>query len=98
MWPMGDGAGDAPGLIGRGRELARLDDALSDAIAGHGGVVVVTGEPGIGKTALARAFVERASARGAGRAWGTCGDGGGPPAYWPWMQIPRPLARHEDIA
>src|ERR1044072_1943503 len=96
MWPMGIGAGDAHGLIGRGRELAQLDDALSDAVAGRGGIVGVTGEPGIGKTALARAFVERASARGAGWAWGTCWDGGGAPAYWPWMQIARALARHED--
>ncbi|MDX6719729.1 MAG: eukaryotic-like serine/threonine-protein kinase, partial [Solirubrobacteraceae bacterium] len=59
-------------------------------------LVVVTGEPGIGKTALARVFADRAAARGASSAWGTCWDGGGAPALWPWVQIVRTLARHED--
>ncbi len=86
------------GLVGRVRELEQLDGALSDAIARRGGLVVVTGEPGIGKTALARAFVEHAADRGASWAWGTCWDGGGAPAYWPWVQIARTLARREDAA
>jgi hypothetical protein len=95
---MGNGQRDAHRLIGRARELEQLDGALGDAIAGRGGLVVVTGEPGIGKTALARVFVERAAARGASSAWGTCWDGGGAPALWPWVQVVRTLARHEDAA
>ena len=90
--------GDTQTLIGRGRELDLLDAALSDAVEGRGRVVLITGEPGIGKTALARAFVERASQRGAAWAWATCWDGGGAPAYWPWMQIARALTRDEDTA
>jgi tetratricopeptide (TPR) repeat protein len=90
--------GDTQTLIGRGRELRQLDAALSDAIEGRGRIALITGEPGIGKTALARTFVERASLRGAAWAWATCWDGGGAPAYWPWMQIGRALTRHEDIA
>ena len=93
---MSDGRG--PGLVGRQRELEELDAALDVALAGRGGLVVLTGEPGIGKTALARAFVERAAARGASWTWGTCWDGGGAPAYWPWVQIVRSLARAEDVA
>jgi len=93
---MGDGGGEPRGLVGRERELEQLDAALSDAIARRGSLVILTGEPGIGKTALARAFVERAGARGASWAWGTCWDGGGAPAYWPWVQIVRELARRED--
>jgi AAA ATPase domain len=98
MTAMGDGQGDAHGLVGRGRELDQLDAVLGDAVAGRGGLVVVTGEPGIGKTALARVFVDRAAARGASSAWGTCWDGGGAPALWPWVQIVRALARREDAA
>jgi len=85
-------------LVGRTRELEQLDAALGRAIAGRGSVVVVTGEPGIGKTALALAFVEHASARGASSAWGASWAGGGAPAYWPWVQIARALTRHEDAA
>jgi hypothetical protein len=98
MGHMGDGRGESRWLVGRGRELEQLDAALSDAITGRGGLVVITGEPGIGKTALARAFVEHAASRGASSAWGTCWDGGGAPAYWPWVQIARALARSEDAA
>jgi hypothetical protein len=90
--------GHEPGLVGRERELTQLDAALEAALAGRGRLVVLTGEPGIGKTALARAFVERAADRGASWAWGTCWDGGGAPAYWPWVQVVRALARSEDVA
>ena len=40
-------------LIGRTPELLELRTALADAIAGRGGLVMLGGEPGIGKTALA---------------------------------------------
>ncbi len=85
-------------LVGRGRELEQLDAAMTAALAGRGQLVVITGDPGIGKTALARAFVERAAERGVGWAWGTCWEGGGTPAYWPWVQIVRALLRGEDVA
>lgn len=87
-----------PRLVGRGRELAQLDTALEDALAGRGGLVLLTGEPGIGKTALAREFVEHAATRGAAWAWGSCWDGGGAPAYWPWVQVGRVLSRSADRA
>ena len=84
--------------MGRGRELAQLDSALDSALAGRGGLVLLTGEPGIGKTALAREFVEDVGTRGAAWAWGTCWDGGGAPAYWPWVQVGRTLVRSADKA
>lgn len=60
------GQGDAPGtgrrevFVGREEELARLNRHLERALAGEGQVVFVLGESGRGKTALARAFAERA--------------------------------------
>src|SRR5882672_5883201 len=39
-------------LLGRERQRAALDRLLEAARAGHGGVLVVHGEPGVGKTAL----------------------------------------------
>jgi DNA-binding NtrC family response regulator/tetratricopeptide (TPR) repeat protein len=46
-------AGDAPlRFIGRGRELDLLEDAFARATAGHGQVVFVSGEAGIGKSRL----------------------------------------------
>ena len=41
-------------LYGRALESARLDALFADAAAGRGGVVVVRGEPGVGKSALTR--------------------------------------------
>jgi len=85
-------------LVGRGRELAQLERALDSALSGRGGLVLLTGDPGIGKTTLAREFVEHAATRGAAWAWGSCWDGGGAPAYWPWVQVCRSLARSADPA
>jgi len=93
---LSDGRGSR--LVGRGRELAQLGRALDSALAGRGGLVLLTGEPGIGKTTLAREFVEHADTRGAAWAWGSCWDGGGAPAYWPWVQVCRALARRADPA
>ncbi|MFI1028419.1 BTAD domain-containing putative transcriptional regulator [Streptomyces sp. NPDC020951] len=51
-------------LIGRAAELAVLDGAIEDALAGAPGVVEVVGEPGIGKTRLLGELGERARQRG----------------------------------
>ena len=54
-----------PVMVGRQAELGALDDALAAALAGVGRMVFVTGEPGIGKSRLARALAGRARAAGA---------------------------------
>lgn len=46
-------------FVGRAVELDRLDGLLRQAIAGAGAVAFITGEAGIGKTALAREFLRR---------------------------------------
>jgi len=53
---------EQPIFVGREAELARLDQFLNQALGGHGQVVFVTGEPGIGKTMLVQEFTRRALA------------------------------------
>ena len=50
----------ASDFIGRQQELAVLDAALDDALSGQGQMVMLTGEPGIGKTRLAQELASRA--------------------------------------
>jgi DNA-binding CsgD family transcriptional regulator len=49
-------------LRGRGRELAELDALVSQARTGRSGALIVSGEAGVGKTALLDAMVQRATA------------------------------------
>ncbi|MQA75348.1 MAG: AAA family ATPase, partial [Solirubrobacterales bacterium] len=51
-------------LLERGAELGALDEAIAAAAAGDGGLVVIEGAPGIGKTVLLAAARERARAAG----------------------------------
>lgn len=84
------GAADIP-TVGRRRELGTITEALDRAAAGRGRAVLVEGEPGIGKTRLVREAVERAADRGIATAWGGSLEGGGTPAYLPWVEIIRSL-------
>jgi hypothetical protein len=84
-------------LVGRERELAELRRALDGALSGRGGLFMVAGDPGVGKTALADAIGAEAVERGALVLWGRAWDGGGAPAYWPWLRIVRMLAAERDI-
>ncbi|MDW5598794.1 AAA family ATPase, partial [Conexibacter stalactiti] len=49
-------------LLGRERELTRIEELLDQARAGRGGALLLHGEAGIGKTALVAAAAERATA------------------------------------
>jgi tetratricopeptide (TPR) repeat protein len=80
-------------FVGRGRELSELELGLDDARAGRGGLFLLTGEAGIGKTRLADELAEKARARGFSVRWGRCWEVGGAPAYWPWIQVLRGLLR-----
>src|SRR5688500_2310987 len=79
-------------LLGRDPELAELRAALRSAESGTGALVLLVGEPGIGKTRLASDFAGEAGARGAQVTWGRAWEAGGAPAYWPWIEALRPFA------
>jgi len=74
-------------LVGRDAELTVLDSLVTQTAAGAGGVVLLAGEPGVGKTHLARAGTERAA--GALVSWGACRESEGAPPLWPWQQVLR---------
>ena len=80
-------------LVGRRLTVDALRSAVDAAMAGAGGVVLLAGEAGMGKTALAAEAAAYAKARGAVAVWGTCWEGEGAPGYWPWIQVVRALAR-----
>jgi tetratricopeptide (TPR) repeat protein len=64
-------AGQAGRLIGRDRELAMLAGLVSGVASGRGSVVLIEGEPGIGKSALVRAALADAATLGCQVFWGT---------------------------
>ncbi len=73
-------------FVGRQREMAELTATLDDALAGQGRLVMLAGEPGIGKTRTARELASNAESRGAIVLWGWCYEEEGAPPYWPWVQ------------
>ncbi len=80
-------------FVGREVEVARAEGLLSEAVGGAGKVLLLVGEPGIGKTRLATECVALAEARGIRTLWGRCYEGEGAPAFWPWVQILRSYVR-----
>jgi predicted ATPase len=93
-------------FVGRAEPLARLAAAYragtgAGAGAGPGGrgagLALVTGEAGIGKTALLSRFAADAADAGAVVVWGTCWDGDQAPAWWPWTQALRVLLDRRGV-
>jgi len=80
-------------FVGRDRDLAELRSALRAAVSGHGSLVLVAGEPGIGKTRLAERLASDAAPLGAATLWGNACEGSGAPPFWPWIQLMRQLLR-----
>jgi hypothetical protein len=85
-------------FVGREAELQQLRSGVDAAVAGAGRVLLLVGEPGIGKTRTSEEIATYASMRGAGVFWGRCYEGEGAPAYWPWVQIMREYIKHTDAA
>ncbi len=78
---------DSPSLVGRDRERAALRDALAAARSGCGRLVLIGGEAGIGKTALAEALLTEARAWGMTVLVGRCYDLSETPPYGPWREL-----------
>jgi tetratricopeptide (TPR) repeat protein/predicted Ser/Thr protein kinase len=77
-------------VFGREKELGKLEELLSSAMQGSGRVVLVSGEPGIGKTALTGMFVYRAKTKNADLvlARGACVEQyGAGEAYLPFLDV-----------
>ncbi|TWF75567.1 AAA ATPase-like protein [Pseudonocardia hierapolitana] len=80
-------------LIGRDHPVALLHAEVDRLVDGRGGLVFVTGEAGIGKTALVGQVAADAALRGVRVLNGSCWPGDGAPGNWPWIQVVRHLAR-----
>ena len=76
-----------PPLVGRERELAALREHLASAMAGHGSLVLIGGEAGIGKSSLAGVVVAEAMGQGALALVGRCYDLSETPPYGPWHDL-----------
>jgi AAA ATPase domain len=76
-------------LVGRQAEIAALDALTARTTAGTGGVVLLAGEPGMGKTRLAREAARRAEAAGVAPAWAACRESAHAPPLRPWLQVLR---------
>lgn len=83
-------------LVGRGRELAAVTSMLDRARERVGGLLLLTGEAGIGKTRLTEEIATHAAADGFVVWWASCFEDEGVPAYWVWAQLLRALAASRD--
>src|SRR5215467_15441195 len=83
-----DSMSPAGRLVGREPALAAAGSVLSDALSGSGQFLMISGEAGIGKTAMLAALVSRAGPAPLVLR-GFCWEGDGAPPYWPWSQVLR---------
>ncbi|MER8041456.1 AAA family ATPase [Streptomyces sp. NPDC094032] len=94
--PVRDGVPHPEGqLVGRGTETGRIADTLAAARTGRGGTVIVTGEPGVGKTRLAAEAITAARDAGMAAARGGAGTVGPAVPYRPLVEALLALSRAE---
>ncbi len=83
-------------FVGRQQEMGKLKGVLEDALSGQGQVLMLVGEPGIGKTRTAQELAAYAETRGAQVLWGWCYEEEGAPPFWPWLQPIRAYVQQRD--
>jgi predicted ATPase len=82
--------------VGRKQERGELRAAFDAAAAGHGLMMCVTGEPGIGKTTLVEDFLDDLVAHPCRIARGKCSERlAGADAYLPWLEALETLLHGE---
>jgi class 3 adenylate cyclase len=74
-------------MVGRDRERDQLVGALERAVAGNGGLWMIGGEPGVGKTRLGQEMVAEATKRGMLAFVGRCYESAGAPPYAPFVEV-----------
>ena len=89
--PVSNPAPPAP-YAGRDSELSQVARAAVEAAAGRTRIVLVTGDAGAGKTALASQVSQRLAGQGWLTTIGRCPEHEGVPAGWPWTEVLRSLA------
>ena len=86
------GRDSATGVVGRSVALAVIRETLDALVEqGGGGVLLISGEAGIGKSMLAVELVRRAREREVDVLVGRCHEADLAPPYWPWLPVLREL-------
>jgi class 3 adenylate cyclase/tetratricopeptide (TPR) repeat protein len=83
-------------FVGRAAELARLAARLQEVRVGSGGVLLLAGEPGIGKTRTLEECAETARTQGALVLWGRCYEGEAARPYGPFVEALSEYAHGAD--
>jgi ATP/maltotriose-dependent transcriptional regulator MalT len=81
-------------FVGRHRELAEVREAMANARAGAGALLLLSGPAGIGKTRLVEEAAPHGGPAGARVLWGRAVDDPGAPPLWPWRRV---LAALPDV-
>ena len=81
-------------LVGRDAEIQRLREIYQRAVGGDGGIVLLAGEPGVGKSRLLYEFLRRVEGTGAVELETTCASYGRSMAYRPIVEV---LRRYFDL-
>ena len=80
-------------FVGREAERAELRRLLDQVAKGQGAMVMIGGEPGVGKTRLAEELMAEARERGMNALIGHCYEMEGAPPYIPYVEILEAAAR-----
>ncbi|MDT5064521.1 MAG: hypothetical protein QOK02_676 [Mycobacterium sp.] len=78
-------------IVGRVAELDAMAESLSGARAGSGGLTLVTGDSGVGKSTLAQAVCDDVTSTDMAIAWATHPTDLQVPLMWTWIQVLRQL-------